>query len=144
MHDRSVLAAWCFMMDRALFELVVLYVAAQCSDEWDACWRLYELYAQQLTSEWSVPDASVSGRSRKKAESKEEHDIRLEGYAEMERKKRERYEAPLMYDIDEDEDEKGREAAVDGSWLSTGGVRGHGEGQGESSARGCQQFLVGE
>ena len=67
---------------------------------------MYELYAQRLSSAWNAPEASVSGRTRKKAESKEERDRRLEGYADMERKRRDRYEAPLMYESDEDEEEK--------------------------------------
>ena len=48
----------------------------------------------------------MSGRTRKKAESKEEHDRRLQDYAEMERKRRERYEAPLVYDSDDDDDDE--------------------------------------
>ena len=68
-------------------------------------WQLYELYAQLRTNASSVPEASVSGRTRKKAESKEEHDRRLEGYAEMERKRRERHDAPLVYDSDDSDDD---------------------------------------
>ena len=64
---------------------------------------MYELYARRLCSVWSASEASVSGRTRKKAESKEEHDRRLVGYAEMERKRRERYEASLTYDSDDDD-----------------------------------------
>ena len=58
----------------------------------------------------------MSGRTRKKVESKEEHDLRLEGYAEMERKRRERYEASLTYDTDvrHERRRRGREAAVRG------------------------------
>ena len=104
--DRSVFAGWWyFMLGRALFEVVALYVAASDSDEWKTCWQLYELYAQQLMSASTTSEATVSGRTRKKAESKEEHDRRLEGYAEMERKRRERYEAPLMFDSDDDVDD---------------------------------------
>ena len=103
--DRSVLAGWwCFMLDRALFENVALYVAVPNSDEWKLCWQMYELYAEQLSAS-TASESRVSGRTRKKAESEEEHDRRLEGYAEMERKRRERYEAPLTYDSDEDGDE---------------------------------------
>ena len=83
------------MLGHALFEIVALYVAASGSEEWHMHWRLYELYAQLQTSASSVPEASVSGRSRKKAES----------YAQMERKRRERYEAPLVYESDDDEDD---------------------------------------
>jgi hypothetical protein len=104
--DRSVFAAsWCCMLNRALFEIVALYVAVSGSEEWQMHWQLYELYAQLRTSASSVPEASVSGRTRKKAESKEEHDRRLEGYAEMERKRRERYDAPLVYDSDDSDDD---------------------------------------
>ena len=104
--DRSVFAGWwCFMLERALFEIVAVYVAASGSEEWQMHWQLYELYAQLRTSASSAPEANVSGRTRKRAESKEEHDRRLEGYAEMERKRRERYEAPLLYDSDDDDDD---------------------------------------
>ena len=116
--NRSVFAAWwCFMLSRALFEVVALYVAAVNSEEWEACWRTYELYAQQLRSESRVPDASVLGRSRKPAESEEEHDRRLEGYAEMERRRRERYDAPLLHDSDDDEDEKDEKQQVEAEEL---------------------------
>ena len=94
------------MLSRALFDMLVQYVAAPDSDEWTTYWQLYELYAQLQASEWRVPEASVSGRTRKKAESKEEHDKRLQGYAEMERTRRQRYDAPVVYDSDEDKDER--------------------------------------
>jgi hypothetical protein len=103
--NRSVFAVWWwFMLGRPLFERVVLFVAVPNSDEWKTCWLMYELYARRLSNAWIAPEAGVSGRTKKKAESKDEHDRRLEGYAEMERKRRERYEAPLMYESDEDED----------------------------------------
>jgi hypothetical protein len=103
--ERSVFAMWwCFVLDRTLFELVVLYVAAPDSDEWNTCWQMYSMFAQP--GESSASEASVSGRTRKKAESKDEHDRRLEGYARMERKRKERYDAPLMYNSDRVEDEK--------------------------------------
>ena len=105
--DRSVFAGWWYvMLNSALFEAVALYMAVPNSDEWNSRWQMYELYAQLRTNEGSASEASVSGRTRKKAESKEEHDRRLQGYAEMERKRRERYEAPLVYDSDKDDDEE--------------------------------------
>ena len=105
--DRSVFAGWWyFMLERALFETVVLYAAAVDSDEWKMRWQLYELYAQLRDERGDRIDSSVSGRTRKKAESMEEHDRRLQGYAEMERKRRERYEAPLVYDSDDDDDDE--------------------------------------
>ena len=59
--ERSVLAGWwCFMLDRALFEVVAVYVATSGSEEWQMHWQLYELYAQLRTSASSVPEASVS------------------------------------------------------------------------------------
>jgi len=103
--NRSVFAVWWwFMLGRPLFERVVLFVAVPNGDKWKTCWLMYELYARRLSNAWIAPEAGVSGRTKKKAESKDEHDRRLEGYAEMERKRRERYEASLMYDSDEDED----------------------------------------
>ena len=66
------------------------------------------------------PEASASGRTRKKAESKEEHDRRLEGYAQMERKRRERYDASLMYDSDDDDecvDEKDEKQQLEAELL---------------------------
>ena len=110
--NHSVFAVWWwFMLERALFERVVLHTALPNSEEWKTCWLMNELHRRRVSSAWRVPDASVSGRTRKKAESKDEHDRRLVGYAEMERRRRERYDAPLMYDSDgsEDEDEKEKE-----------------------------------
>lgn len=108
--ERSVFARWwCAVLDRTVYELVALYVAAEGSDEWQACWHVWELCAQLQASDGygGVAETRVSGRTRKKGESKEEHDRRLEGYAEMERRAREKYDAPLAYDSDEDEvDEK--------------------------------------
>ena len=78
---------WWFLLDRALFHRIVLF-AARNRKEWMTCWLMYELYSQRLLSAWSVPEASVSGRTKKKAESKEEHDRRVEGYVEMERRRR--------------------------------------------------------
>ena len=103
--NRSVFAVWWwFTLGRPLFERIVRFVAVPNSDEWKTCWQMYGLYARRLSSAWVAPEASVSGRTKKKVESKEEHDRRLEGYAEMERRRRERYEAPLACDSDEDED----------------------------------------
>lgn len=90
------------MLERALFQRIVLLTAAPNSDEWETCWLMRELYARRLSNAWAAPEAGVSGRTRKKAESKDEHDRRLQGYAEMERKRRERYEASLTYDSDDD------------------------------------------
>ena len=107
--NRSVFAVWWwFMVDRTLFGRIVHLTAAPNSDEWKMCWLMYELYARRLLSAtgWSMAEASVSVRSRKKAESKEEHDRRLDSYAEMERKRRERYDASLLCDSDEEDDEK--------------------------------------
>jgi hypothetical protein len=94
------------MLERSLFALVMQYVATPHSDEWETRWQMYKLFADQPPSEWSASEASVSGRTRKKAESREEHDRRLQGYAEMERKRRARYDAPLRYNSDAVEDEK--------------------------------------
>ena len=87
----------------SLFRRIVLFTAQPNSEQWETCWLMYELYARRLSSVWSVPEASVSGRTRKKAESKEEHDRRLESYVEMERRRRERYDAPLEYESDDEE-----------------------------------------
>ena len=108
--DRSVFAGWWYVtLERSLFELVMQYVAMPHSDEWKTRWQMYKLFADQSPSEWSASEASVSGRTRKRAESREEHDRRLEGYAEMERKRRQRYDAPLVYSSDTVEDEKDEE-----------------------------------
>ena len=119
--NRSVFAVWWwFMLERPLFQRVALFTAKPNSDEWKTCWLMYELYARRLTSAWNAPEASVSGRTRKKAESKAEHDRRLEGYAEMERKRRERYDASLMYDSDDDDecvDEKDEKQQVEAELL---------------------------
>jgi len=102
--NRSVFAVWWwFMLDRQLFERIMLYVAKPTGQDWKTCWLMYALYARRLAAVSSVLAASVSGRSRKKAECKVDHDKRLAGYAEMERRRRERYEAPLVYESDEDE-----------------------------------------
>ena len=69
----------------------------------------------------------MSGRTRKKAESKDEHDRRLEGYAEMERRRRERYEASLTYDSDDDNDDDAdgkQQLEVEQLVEAAGGVRG--------------------
>ena len=80
--DAAVFAVWWwFMLDRPLFTRIVRLTAQPNSKEWDTCWLMYALYARRLSSLWGVPEASVSGRKRKPAESKEEHDRRLEGYA---------------------------------------------------------------
>ena len=103
--NRSVFAVWWwFMLERAQFERVMMYVAVPNSDDWVTCWLMYTLYACRQSSRWSTSVASMSGRTRKKAESKEEHKARLDGYERMERKRKERYDAPLMYERDEDED----------------------------------------
>ena len=119
--NRSVFAVWWwFMLERPLFQRVALFTAKPNSDEWKTCWLMYELYARRLMSAWNAPEASVSGRTRKKAESKAEHDRRLEGYAEMERKRRERYDASLMYDSDDDDecvDEKDEKQQVEAELL---------------------------
>jgi hypothetical protein len=80
------------------------FAAVPNSDEWKMCWLMYELNARRVLTAWATSEASVSGRTKKKAECEEDHDRRLEGYAEMERKRRERYEAPLLCGSHEDED----------------------------------------
>ena len=103
--NRSVFALWWwFMLERTLFQRIMLFTAEPNTEEWRTCWLMYVLHARRLPSAPSVPEACVSGRTRKKAESKEEHDRRLEGYMEMERRRREQYEALLMYESDEDEE----------------------------------------
>lgn len=59
---------------------------------------IYALFAKRALNAWRTTEASMSGKTRTKAESTEEHDRRLAGYAEMEQKEEDeiRYEALLM------------------------------------------------
>jgi hypothetical protein len=117
--NRSVYAMWWwFMLQRPLFERVMLFAAQLNSEEWKTCWLMYALYERRISTAWSVPEASVSGRTRKKAESKEEHDRRLEGYTKMEWMRRERYNAPLMVNSDDDEDDRDEKQQLEAEQLS--------------------------
>jgi hypothetical protein len=103
--NRSVMAAWWwFTLDRPLFYRIALFTAKPNSEEWKTCWLMYALYARPFMNVGGVPEASVSGRTKKKAETKEEHDRRLMDYAVMEQRRRDLYEAPLQYASDEDDE----------------------------------------
>ena len=106
--SRSALALWWwFMLDRRTFTRIVVLLTVPNSEEWRTCWLMYEMFSRRvLRGDWSVPESNVSGRTRKKAEGKEEHEKRLEGYVEMESRRRQLYEAPMVCDSDEDEDDE--------------------------------------
>ena len=82
----------------------MLFAMEPNSRKWEVSWLMYVWYVPRLPTASNVPVAKVSGRTTKKAESKEEHDERLAGYEEMERRRRTLYEAPLIYESDEDDE----------------------------------------
>jgi hypothetical protein len=103
--NRSVFAVWWwFLLERKLFERIMLFAMEPNSREWEVSWLMYVWYVRRLPTASNVPVAKVSGRTKKKAESKEEHDKGLAGYEEMERRRRALYEAPLIYESDEDDE----------------------------------------
>ena len=106
--DRSACADmwWWLLLDSAVVERIV----PMLGDDGLWCWLMYELYSRRKWDKTVLDEPNVSGRTKKKTESKEEHDTRLAGYAAMERSRRERYESPMVYDSDDEKVDETKEA----------------------------------
>jgi hypothetical protein len=116
--NRSVFAVWWwFCLDRELFQRILLFATDVDSDDWKIGWLMHTLYTQRLPNAAYARQANVSGRTRKKQESKEQHDRRLDGYRDMEQRRRERYEAPLAYESDEENDKADEKQQLEAEQL---------------------------